>query len=74
MCSLKQKELTLDAVLQMNEQICNDCIDAAGCKRYIQWLRLNPIHFTTGKTDPDSNDAVIYDRPFYRSRAEEIFW
>ena len=74
MCSLKQKELTLDSVLQMNEQICTDCPEASGCKKYMQWLRLNPIKLTIRKDHTDIATAPGIDRPYYRSRPEEIFW
>jgi len=74
MCSLKQKELTLDSVLQMNDQICADCPDASGCKKYLQWMRLNPITVTIKNGYVESNSAEVFERPYYRSRPEEIFW
>jgi hypothetical protein len=74
MCSLKQKELTLDSVLQMNEQICADCPETSGCKKFQQWLRLNPIKVTIKKDHPGSNDPAVFELPYYRSRPEEVFW
>jgi len=74
MCSLKQKELTLDSVLQMDEQICADCPEASGCKKYMQWLRLNPIKVTIRTDNSDSPGGAAFERPYYRSRPEEIFW
>ena len=74
MCSLKQKEFTLDSVLLMNDQICADCPEASGCKKYLQWMRLNPITVTIRKDHPYSPDVYIIERSYYRSQSEEIFW
>jgi hypothetical protein len=74
MCSLKQKELTIDAVLQMNDQICDDCPEASGCKKYLQWMRLNPITITIRKDHLHSHDADMVERPYVRSHMDEIFW
>lgn len=74
MCTLKQKELTPDAVLEMGDHVCSDCPDAAGCKRYLQWLRLNPVTLSNPKGNSNYRELTIYDRPFYRTNKEEIFW
>ena len=74
MCSLKQKELTLDSVLQMDDQLCADCPEASGCKKYMQWLRLNPITVTIRKDYAEPSAASVFERPYYRSSSEETFW
>jgi len=74
MCSLKQKELTLDSVLQMREQICSDCPESSGCKTYLQWMRLNPIKLTIRTDYSDSPGAAMIERPYIRSQSDEILW
>ncbi len=72
MCSLKQKELTIDSVLQMNEQICADCPETSGCKKFQQWLRLNPIKITIRKDYSDPTGGNAFELSYYQSRSEEI--
>ena len=74
MCSLRQKELTPDSVLPMSDQLCSNCPDTTGCKKYLQWLRLNPVKWADNSNDTGLANAVVFERPYYRSRSEEIFW
>ena len=74
MYPFKQKEPTPDIVFQMSVEQCNNCPESPGCKRYKQSLRLNAPKSTNnnGLSNPDA--AVPFDQPFYRTRAEEVFW
>ena len=74
MCPLKQKELTPDSVLRMSEQICENCTEVSACKKYLQWLRLNPVKVINNKNHLDFTDVPVFDRPYYRTQSEERFW
>jgi len=71
---VKQNEMTPDIVLQMSVALCAECPGSPACKRYMQWLRLNAPESTSDHDLTIPVDTVPFDRPFYRSRAEEIFW
>jgi len=70
----KQHEASPDSVLQMSIALCNECPESPACKRYMQWLRLNAVKKERTESNLDFDDMPVIDRPYYRSRSEEVFW
>ena len=70
----KQDEVAADPVLQMSVALCAECPESVACKRYMQWVRLNAPGSTNDNGLTTLSESVVFDRAFYYSGPEEIFW
>jgi hypothetical protein len=69
-----QTKATPGIALQMSVVLCDKCPGSPSCKRYMQWLRLNTVNEENSKSYLDFEEMPAVDRPYYRSRGEEVFW
>ena len=70
----KQDEVAAETVIQMSVALCAECPESVACKRYMQWVRLNAPGSTNDNGLTTLSESIPFDRTFYDSRPEEIFW